>query len=105
ATALALAVRSADVDVARFLVEKGLDPGTLSPAARRAGVARNDLPTADYLFSKAPSPAQDLLGTVATWQPVSAVARWIEAGGGVETRPTEPNTPATRTKGVDSARE
>jgi ankyrin repeat protein len=83
ATALALAVRSADVDVVRFLVERGLDPNALTPAARRAGVARNDLPTAEFLLSKAPSPAQDLLGTVATWQPVNVVARWIEAGGDV----------------------
>ena len=39
ATALALAVRSADVEVVRFLVEKGLDPNALSPAARRVGFA------------------------------------------------------------------
>jgi ankyrin repeat protein len=83
ATALALALRSADVDVVRFLVDKGLEPDALTPAARRASVARNDLPTAEFLLSKAPSPAQDLLGTVATWQPVNVVARWIEAGGDV----------------------
>jgi ankyrin repeat protein len=51
-TALALAVRSADVDVVRFLVGKGLDPNALSPAARRAGFARYDRPTTDYLVSK-----------------------------------------------------
>jgi ankyrin repeat protein len=83
ATALALAVRSADVDVVRFLVEKGLDPNVLTLGARRAGVARNDLPTADYLVSKAPSPAPELLATAAIWQPVTMVARWIEAGGDV----------------------
>jgi ankyrin repeat protein len=83
ATALALAVRSADVDVVRFLVEKGLDPKALTAGARRAGLARNDSPTAEYILSNAPGPAQDLLGTVATWQPVSLVARWIEAGADV----------------------
>jgi ankyrin repeat protein len=83
ATALALAVRSADVNVVRFLVEKGLDPKALTPAARRVGLARNDPPTAEYILSNAPTPAQDLLGTVATWQPVTLVARWIEAGGDV----------------------
>src|SRR5262245_23033273 len=83
ATALALAVRSADVDVVRFLVERGLQPASLSPAARRAGVARNDLPTADYLVSKAPSPAPELLSAATMWQPTSLVARWIEAGGDV----------------------
>ena len=81
ATALALAARSADVDVVRFLVDRGLDPNALSPGARRAGFSRNDLPTAEYLMSKAPSPAQDLLGVAATWQPVHVVARWIELGG------------------------
>ena len=56
ATALALAVRSADVDVVRFLVERGLDPNALSAAARRAGFARNDRPTVDYLMSKGLGP-------------------------------------------------
>ncbi len=83
ATALALAVRSADVDVVRFLVEKGLQPASLSPAARRAGVARNDLPTADYLVSNAPGPAPELLNAATIWQPANLVARWIEAGGDV----------------------
>ena len=55
-TALALAVRSADVDVVRFLVEKGLDPNALSPGARRAGFARYDRPTTDYLMSKGLKP-------------------------------------------------
>jgi len=82
-TALALAVRSADVDVARFLVERGLDPKALSPTARRAGFARNDLPTTDYLMSIAPAPSQDLLGTAATWQPARLVAQWIELGADV----------------------
>ena len=83
ATALALAVRSADVDVVRFLADKGLEPNSLSPAARRAGVARNDLPTADYLVSKAPSGAPELLSAATIWQPTNLVARWIEAGGDV----------------------
>jgi ankyrin repeat protein len=83
ATALALAVRSADVDVVRFLVERGLDVNALSAGARRAGFARNDLPTTEYVMSKAPGPNQDLLGTAATWQPASVVARWIDLGADV----------------------
>jgi ankyrin repeat protein len=83
ATALALAVRSADVDVVRFLVERGLDLNALPAGSRRAGFARNDLPTADYVMSKAPTPNQDLLGTAATWQPANLVARWIELGADV----------------------
>jgi ankyrin repeat protein len=83
ATALALAVRSADVEVVRFLVERGLDPNALSPGARRAGFARYDRPTTDYMMSKGLNPSPDVLITTATWQPAELVARWIEAGANV----------------------
>ena len=53
ATALSLAIRSADIDVVQFLVDRGLDPTALAYPARRAGFARYDLPTTDYLMSKA----------------------------------------------------
>jgi ankyrin repeat protein len=82
-TALALAVRSADVDVVRFLVDRGLDPDGLSPVARRAGLARNDAPTAEFLMSKGPNPIPDVLITAATWQPTQAVAQWIASGASV----------------------
>jgi ankyrin repeat protein len=81
AMALALAVRSSDIDVVGFLVERGLDPSTLTPGARRAGIARNDLPTADYLLSRTTGRDPELLSTAAIWQPVNLIARWIEAGG------------------------
>jgi hypothetical protein len=84
-TALSLAIRSASVDVVQFLVEQGLDPKALSPFAARAGVARYDLPTIDYLMSKAPASGPELLGAAATWQPVDRVARWIERGANVNT--------------------
>ena len=85
ATALGLAVRSADVDVVRFLVERGLDVNALSPGARRAGFTRNDLPTTDYVMSKAPAPNQDALHMATLWQPPSAIAKWIELGADVNT--------------------
>ena len=80
ATALSLAVRSADVEVSRFLVERGLDPNALSPAARRAGFARYDLPTTEFLLSRASSPTPEILIAAATWHPVALVRRWIESG-------------------------
>src|SRR5437879_6376737 len=80
ATALALALRSADVEVVRFLVDRGLDPNALSPAARSAALARHDLPTVDYLMSKVPSPIPNVLNVAATWQPAPFIARWIELG-------------------------
>ena len=79
ATALALAVRSADVEVVRFLVDKGLDPNALSPGARRVAFARYDRPTTDYIMSKGLNPSPDVLITTATWQPAELVARWIES--------------------------
>lgn len=83
ATALSLAVRSADVDVVRFLVDRGLDPAALAVAERRAGLARWDRPTAEYLLVKAPAPAKEMLGAVATWQPAALVARWIDLGADI----------------------
>jgi ankyrin repeat protein len=83
ASALGLAVRSADVDVVRFLVERGLDPNALSPAARRAGLARNDVATTDYLMSKGLRPTPDALLTTANWQSVEMVSRLIELGADV----------------------
>jgi len=80
ATALSLAVRSADVDVVRFLVDKGLDPNALSPAARRAGFARYDRPTTDFMMAKGLTPSPDMLVTTATWQSVDLLTRWIESG-------------------------
>jgi ankyrin repeat protein len=82
-TALSLAVRSADVEVVRFLVEQGLDPKALSPFAQRAGFARYDLPTTDFVMSKGLTPLPDVLITAATWQPADRVAHWIELGANV----------------------
>jgi N-acyl-D-amino-acid deacylase len=82
-SALSLAVRSSDIDVVRFLVERGLDPATLTPGARRVAFARYDLPIVEFLLSKSPAPSPELLGTATTWQPVALVARLIESGADV----------------------
>ena len=82
-TALALAVRSADVDVVRFLVERGLDPNALNPGARRAGLARNYQPTIDYLLSKGMVPIPDELFTTATWEPPELLARAMDGGADI----------------------
>jgi ankyrin repeat protein len=82
-SALALAVRSADVDVVRFLVERGLDPHALNPGARRAGLARNYRPTIDYLISKGLGPLPDELFTSATWQSPELLARAIDGGADI----------------------
>jgi len=87
ATALSLALRSADIAVVRFLVDRGLDPGALGFAERRAAVARMDAATTEFLMSKAPQPARDLLGVAAIWQPAPLVARWIDLGADVNAVP------------------
>jgi ankyrin repeat protein len=80
ASALALAVRSADVEVVRFLIDRGLDPNTLTPVARRVALARYDLPTTEYLVSKGLSPTPEFLTAASTWQPTPLVARLIRPG-------------------------
>ena len=83
ANALTLAVRSADVEVVRFLADKGLDANALSVGARRVAFGRYDLPTVEFLMSKGLGSATDILVTAATWQPTATVARWIESGANV----------------------
>ena len=80
ATALTLAVRSADVEVVRFLVERGLNPQTLAPVAQRIAVARYDPATTEYLISRGLTPTPELLMTAAAWQPASLLARWVRSG-------------------------
>ncbi len=86
ATALSLALRSADVEVVRFLVDRGLDPNALSPAARSAGLARHDLSTTNYLMSKVRDPMPNVLNVASTWQPAPLIARWIELGAEVNAK-------------------
>ncbi|MEP7307370.1 MAG: ankyrin repeat domain-containing protein [Acidobacteriota bacterium] len=82
-TALALAIRSADLDVVRFLVAQGLDPSALSAGARRVGFARYDRPTTDYLMTKGLGTSPDLLITTATWHSVELLTRSMESGANV----------------------
>jgi ankyrin repeat protein len=83
ATALSLAVRSADSNVVRFLVDRGQDPNALSLAAQGTAFARHDLPTVDYLMTTIAKPMPQLLITAAIWQPVAFVRRWIDSGADV----------------------
>lgn len=85
-TALALAARSGDIDVVRFLVERGLDPKMLSPVAFRAALARRDRATTDFLLSNGPGPAADTVITSAAWQPPELVDQWIARGADVNAR-------------------
>ena len=83
-SALALATRSSDVEVVRFLVAKGLDPAALSPAARRAAHLRYDTATVEYLMSKDVTPVPETLMWAAMWHSPAWVQRWIAAGADVK---------------------
>src|SRR4051812_47159880 len=111
ATALSLAVRSADIDVVRFLVDRGLDPAALALPERRAAFARWDRPTTDFLMSKAAAPVDGLLEAAATWQPAALVARWIDLGADVNAagaaqyrRTALMNAVASEAEGADTVR-
>jgi N-acyl-D-amino-acid deacylase len=83
ATALSVAIRSADVDVVRFLMDRGLEPKALRPNAQLAGLLRHDLPTSEAMMSRDIPPFADVLAATAAWQPTTLLARWIEAGANV----------------------
>ncbi len=53
------------------------------PGARRAGFARYDRPTTDYVMAKGLNASPDVLITTATWQPAELLTRWIESGANV----------------------
>jgi ankyrin repeat protein len=89
ATALTLASRSSDVEVVRYLVDKGLDPKALSPAARRQAHARLDPATVAYLMSKDMTPVPETMMWAAMSQPTALVRRWLAAGGDVNAAAAE----------------
>ncbi len=86
ATALSLAVRSADVSVVRFLTARGLALDSLTPGARRVGLTRWDRPTTDLLMGASPDTAPDVLVATAAWHPAPLVDRWIAAGADVNAK-------------------
>jgi len=80
ATALSLAMRSSDVVVVRYLVDRGLDPNTLNAAAQGSALLRYGLPTAEFVMSRISKAQPPLLVGGATWQPLPLVDRWIQLG-------------------------
>jgi ankyrin repeat protein len=85
-TALTIAMRSADVDVVRFLVDKGLDPKADVPAnALQAVYARHRPGVLDYLMSRGMKVPSDTL-FVSNWQEPELIGRWIDQGADVNAR-------------------
>lgn len=78
-SALGLAMQSADLDVVRFLVDKGLDPDGEPLAAQRAVYARARPALVDYAIAKGFAvPKEQLLR--ANFQSPDVISRWIERG-------------------------
>jgi ankyrin repeat protein len=86
AAALSAAVRSADVEAVRFLVDRGVDLNALAPATLRSAYQRHDRATNDYLASKALRPGADLLASASSWHSVDQLRRWADAGADVNAR-------------------
>ena len=85
--ALALAMRSADVEVLRFLIDKGLDPNDAVPAAALQLLFWRPRPTlVDYLMSRGLKVPKDMLIRASNWQSPDLIERWIAQGADVNAR-------------------
>ncbi|MBI2188257.1 MAG: ankyrin repeat domain-containing protein [Acidobacteria bacterium] len=85
--ALAIAMQSADVEVVRYLVGRGLDPKDQIPAvALRAAYGRPRPALVDYLVSRGLPVLEDALVGAVNWHPPSVTQRWIDQGANVNAR-------------------
>jgi ankyrin repeat protein len=86
-TALAMAMQSADVEVLRLLVDRGLDPKDEVPAgALRAVYGRPRPAVIDFLMSRGLEVPKDTLLRGSNWQSPDLIGRWIERGADVNAR-------------------
>ena len=83
-TALAMAMRSSDVGVLRFLVDQGMDPGREVPAAALRAVYVRDRPaTIDYLISQGLRITEGALIDASNRRSPELIEQWIEQGADV----------------------
>jgi len=86
-TALAMAMQSADVEVLRFLVDRGLDPKDEVPAgALRAVYGRHRPAAIGYLMSRGLEVPKDALIRASNWQSPDLIEQWIKQGADVNAR-------------------
>ena len=81
ADALRLAIRSADAEVVRFLVESGIDPNE-----NRVSLNRHHLPSIDYLMSAGLKVDENSLVGATNWQDPALIESWVEMGANVNAR-------------------
>jgi ankyrin repeat protein len=85
--ALAIAMQAADVEVVRFLVDRGLDPKEELPAAALRSVYTRHRPElVEYLMSRGLKILPDALTGPANWQSPELLQRWIAQGADVNAR-------------------
>ena len=85
-SALAAAMVSADLEVVRFLVARGLDPNDVPVVAMRAALGRARPDMIEYLMARGLKVPPDILIGAANWQSTDLIARWIKAGADVNAR-------------------
>jgi ankyrin repeat protein len=80
-SAVAMAMRTADIDVLRFLIGKGLDlKGELPAAAVTAVYVRARPNFADFAMARGLKVPKDLLIRASNWQAPSSLEQWIKQG-------------------------
>jgi ankyrin repeat protein len=85
--AVAMAMRSADVGVLRFLSDKGLSPKDEVPAAAvNAVYARARPAVVDYAMGLGLTVPKDILARASNWQSPALIKRWIDGGADVNAR-------------------
>ena len=82
-TAVAMAMRSSDVGVLRFLVDKGMDPAEVPTAALRAVYVRDRPAMIDYLMSQGLRIAEGALIDASNRRSPELIEQWIEQGANV----------------------
>jgi ankyrin repeat protein len=104
-SALAIAMQTADVEVVRFLVDRGIDPKEEVPAAAlRAVYARHRPAVVEYLMSRGLRILPDALTGPAGWQSPDLIQRWIAQGADVNARAGAYNvTPLMRMAASETA--
>lgn len=85
-SALAAAMVSADLEVVRFLIARGLDPNDVPVGATRSAFARSRPGMIEYLMSHSLKVPPDILIGAANWQSPALIAKWIETGADVNAR-------------------
>src|SRR5688572_26154698 len=87
--AFGFAVGSADIEVVRFLVERGFDvnePGAGGTLPLTRAIARPYMPTIEFLLTKGARVGPNVLINATQWQDAALIERMIEMGANINAR-------------------